>query len=448
MKKFFGKLVKWVIVLMVLGGIGYWFLARFFASDEVNYVFRTVPLKIGTITVSTSATGTVEPEELVDVGSQVSGKIQEFGTDINGIEVDYGSPVREGQLLARIDPSLYEAELKQSAARVSQAEASVVSAEADLLQQKAVLKLAELNWERADNLFSSKAISKADHDAARSNYDTAAASIAVAEARIKQSTAELDSAKAQYDYAKRNLNYCDIVSPVDGIIIDRRVNIGQTVVSSMSASSLFLIAKDLKRMQIWVSVNEADIGRIKVGMPVEFTVDAFPQQQFFGEVGKIRLNASLSSNVVTYVVEVNTDNSDNKLVPYLTAKVNFIEAREHDVLLLPAAALRFIPDPAMVLPEDEAILETLGGYVLPSMRKSGVVWVEHPEIAGAVSPREVTLDLYDGVFYQVTSGLTVDDAVISGVEYGVAAGEEETTNPFLPKFPSRNRPKQQAQTRR
>ena len=437
------KILKWVIVLAILGGIGYWVRARFYTSDDMQYSFRTVPLTRGTITVSTAATGTVEPEELVDVGSQVSGKIQEFGIDGNGLEIDYGSPVRAGQLLACIDPSLYEAELKSSAARVSQAEASVVSAEADLQQQKSVLNLARLDWERAQSLYGAYVMAQADYDSAMSNYETAAASIAVAEARIKQSLAELESAKAQYDYATRNLEYCNIVSPVDGIIIDRRVNIGQTVVSSMSASSLFLIAKDLQRMQIWVSVNEADIGKIKIGMPVEFTVDAFPQEHFFGEVGKIRLNASLSSNVVTYVVEVNTDNSDNRLLPYLTAKVNFIEDRAEDALLLPAAALRFIPEPGMVAPEDIEILDSLGGYMMPSMRKNGVVWVEDPDYPGGVLPREVELALYDGIYYQVISGLEGDELVITGVEYGeFAAAGDETTNPFLPKFPSRNRNRQ------
>ena len=436
------KILKWVIVLAVLGGIGYWASSRFFSHKEVQVRFRTVPLKTGTITVSTSSTGTLEPEELVDVGSQVSGKIQEFGTDMNGQVVDYGSPVCSGQLLARIDPSLYEAELKQSAARVTQAEASVVSAKADLQQQQAVLELARLNWERAQNLYRTHAISEADRDSSKSNFDTAAAAIAVAEARIKQSDAELASAVAQYDYAKRNLDYCDIVSPVDGIIIDRKVNIGQTVVSSMSASSLFLIAKDMQHMQIWVSVNEADIGRITVGMPVEFTVDAFPQEHFVGQVGKIRLNASLSSNVVTYVVEVNTENRDNKLMPYLTAKVSFIEARAENALMVPAAALRFIPDANLVYEEDAPALELQAVPVLANMRKDGVVWVEDPETPGMLLARNVKLSLYDGVYYQVTEGLSEGDVVVTGVEYGDVpefGGGEETTNPFAPKFPKRSK---------
>ena len=158
-------------------------------------------------------------------------------------------------------------------------------------------------------------MAKSDYDMYKAELDAAKATVSINEASLAEANASLASAKASYDKAKRNLEYCTITSPVDGVIIDRRVSIGQTVVSNMSASSLFLIAKDLKRMQVWVSVNEADIGTLKSGMPVEFTVDAFPNDTFVGKVHKIRLNATMSQNVVTYVVEVATDNSSGKLLP-------------------------------------------------------------------------------------------------------------------------------------
>ncbi|MCL4501688.1 MAG: efflux RND transporter periplasmic adaptor subunit, partial [Deltaproteobacteria bacterium] len=161
----------------------------------------------------------------------------------------------------------------------------------------------------------------------------------------------VEQAKATLQRAQQNLSYCTIVSPVKGVIVDRRVNIGQTVVASLNAPSLFLIAKDLTRIQVWVSVNEADIGLIHTGQPANFTVDAFPGQVFEGQVGKIRLNATMTQNVVTYTVEVTTDNSDGKLLPYLTANVKFVVGESKNVLTVPNAALRWEPKPDQLVKE-------------------------------------------------------------------------------------------------
>ena len=162
-------------------------------------------------------------------------------------------------------------------------------------------------------------------------------------AAIVQAQGTVSQAEATLKRALQNLSYCTIISPVKGVIIDRRVNIGQTVVASLNAPSLFLLAKDLKRLQVWVSVNEADIGHIKPGQAVTFTVDAFPGEVFSGEVGKVRLNATMTQNVVTYTVEIITDNSNGKLLPYLTANVTFIVGERKNVLLVPNAALRWTP---------------------------------------------------------------------------------------------------------
>ncbi len=438
-KRGFKFTLKLVIVLGILGGIGYWAYKKISASQDTEVHFRSVMVKPGTITVSISASGTVEPEKLVDVGAQVAGLIVEFGLDENGNPVDYGSPVKAGNVLAHIDDSLYAAELKQNEARVLQAQAAIVSSEAELQQQRAKLELAEINWKRAQTLYKSHAIAEADYDNAKSVFHTAEAAVAVSQASILQAKAELASAEAQRDYAKRNLGYCVITSPVDGIIIDRRVNIGQTVVSSMSAPSLFLIAKDLSKMQVWVSVNEADIGRIQPGQDVEFTVDAFPQDRFVGTVGKIRLNASLSSNVVSYIVEVNTDNSSNRLLPYLTANVSFIEARRENALRLPSAALRYIPPEVLVAEADLKYLpDTSATAVPPGTRTEGVVWVLDTA-ANEINAVPVKLGAFDGIYYEVLNGVKDGEQVVTGIEVAAAAASEEETNPFLPKFPKRRR---------
>jgi HlyD family secretion protein len=206
-------------------------------------------------------------------------------------------------------------------------------------------------------------------------------------------------AEAALKRARTNLGYCTIKSPVKGVIIDRRVNIGQTVVSSLNAPSLFLIAKDLTRLQVWAPVNEADIGHIHPGQPVTFTVDAYPGQVFTGEVGKVRLNATMTQNVVTYTVEVTTDNTSGKLLPYLTANLQFEVSRQHDVLLVPNAALRWYPQPQEVAPDVRAAQATRergphgtdGASEGRSTR--GTVWVQDGQF---VRPLVVKTGLSDG----------------------------------------------------
>jgi HlyD family secretion protein len=253
-------------------------------------------------------------------------------------------------------------------------------------------------------------------------YEVAKANLNVGEAKIKQAEAAIAQAQAQLEKAERNLSYCDILSTVDGIIIDRRVNIGQTVTASMSTPSLFLVAKDLRKIEIWVPVNEADIGAIKIGQRVRFTVDAFPEHDFEGKVARIRLNASMSSNVVTYTVEVATENPDSILLPYLTANVSFILAESPaDSLLVPAAALRWRPE----------------GWTPPAgNEKKDYVFVQDEQ--GHPVPVEVTCGVCDDINAAITTDkLEADDMVITGtltiieVQQAAAAGE----NPFMPKPP-------------
>ena len=211
------------------------------------------------------------------------------------------------------------------------------------MQLEAKCEQTEQEWKRAESLLATKAIAESDYDTAGPNCKSAKANVAVGKATVRQN-------KAALRMAKTNLGYTTIKSPVRGVIIDRRVNIGQTVVASLNAPSLFLIAKDLRRMQVWASVNEADIGQIRVDMPVRFTVDAHPGQTFHGKVTQIRMNATMTQNVVTYTVVVTTDNSSGKLLPYLTANVQFEVDKRSGVLLVPNAALRWKPQASQIAP--------------------------------------------------------------------------------------------------
>ena len=410
---------------------------RKYAGPKDRVVFRTDTIRKTDLVRSITATGTVEPEELVNVGAQVQGMITKFGPDSQGKPVDYGSVVKEGEVLAWIDDSLYAAELKSAQASQLQAKAAINSAKSNILQAKAKLELADLNLKRARQLRPTNAIAQNTYDAALADYDVAKANLAVAEASLAQAEAQLASANASQERASRNLSYCIIKSPVNGVIIDRRVNIGQTVVSSMNAPSLFLIAKDLRRMQVWVSVNEADVGQMKVGLPVQFTADAFQNRTFNGTVRKIRLNATMSQNVVTYVVEVETDNSDGTLLPYLTANVKFLLAQRKGVLAVPNAAFRFTPADSMVPEAYRGALEK------PLSRKNRErrIWIRE---GNAIRPLTVQVGLNDGSTSEISSpDLKEGMVVVTGTENQSAARQMtaggENRSPFLPTPPHRQR---------
>ena len=355
------RVYKGILVLVLLavgGGVTALYIER---GKAQSVVFRTVEVTRGNLFVSISATGTLQPEEVVDVGAQVAGQIVSFGKDAGGKTIDYGSAVEAGMVLAQIDDSLYAADGAQAAAQVQSTKAAVQRSEADLEQLKAKYHQAERDLARAQKLEPSGSLAESAYDAYKSAYEAAKANVAVGEASILQARASLLQAEAVLRRAQRNLSYCTIKSPVKGVIVDRRVNIGQTVVASLNAPSLFLIAKDLTRMQVWVAVNEADIGKILPGQPVSFTVDAFPGESFRGEVGKVRLNASMTQNVVTYTVEIITDNASGRLLPYLTANVRFELSRRDDVFMVPNTALRWKPSPEQVASEFRESVNNPGG---------------------------------------------------------------------------------------
>jgi HlyD family secretion protein len=433
-----GALVLALVVVLALAGS--WFLARG-SKDTVS--FRTVPVKQGDLLATISATGTVEPEEVVDVGAQVAGKILSFGKDVAGKTVDYGSFVEDGTILAQIDDSLYAADVAQARAQLEQARATVTRAEADLGQLQAKLTQAERDWNRAKKLGPSDALSQSDYDAAISAHDVAKANVAVGRAAIAQAQSSVAMATATLKRTQQNLDYCTIKSPVRGVIIDRRVNIGQTVVSSLSAPSLFLIAKDLKRLQVWVAVNEADVGNIRPGQPVTFTVDAFPGQVFQGEVGKMRLNATMTQNVVTYIVEIVIDNSDGKLLPYLTANVRFNVSNRTGVLLVPNTALRWTPTPDQMAtgsvgktgkkPPGEGA-SGAGPAARPAQEEAnrGTVWSPEGDL---VKPIPVRLGMSDGTMTEVQGEqLKEGTLVVIGEQPKEAAATASTSSPFTPQL--------------
>lgn len=259
------RILKYFVLPLGLLGLGLTAWNGWYpAGDPATPKFRTTTLKRGDLVASISATGTLEPEEVIDVGSQVAGKILAFGKDQAGLPIDYGSVVTQGLVLAQIDDALYTADVAQAKAQLLQAQAGLERAEADMGQLKAKSVQAERAWKRAQQLDLTKVLAQADYDTALANYDVAKANIEVGKGGIAQARAGIAQAEAGWRRAQQNLHYCTIRSPVQGVIIDRRVNIGQTVVSSLNAPSLFLIAKDLSRMQVWVAVNEADIDRKSV----------------------------------------------------------------------------------------------------------------------------------------------------------------------------------------
>ena len=411
-----------ILIVTIAGGGGAWW---WHARDHYQLSFRTVAVKRGDVVATISASGTIEPEEVVDVGAQVAGQIKSFGTDINGKTIDYGSVIADGAVLAKIDESVYAADL-------SVAKAGELSAIANLEQMNAKLDQADAEWKRAQELFNNKLVSRVDFDTAKANYEVAKSNVSVAKSAIAEAQAALEK-------AQRNLDFCIIKSPVKGVIIDRRVNIGQTVVSSFNAPSLFLIAKDLTKMQIWVAVNEADIGRIIPGAPVTFTCDAFSGRQFDGTVGKVRLNASMTQNVVMYTVEVNTENPDSLLLPYLTANVHFVTRKESNSLLVPNAALRWSPSsPSQLVPDvrsqnpvDPSASDSKSSKPDKISKESrGTVWLKDGEF---VRPLEVKIGTSDGVNTAVMA-----DNLQEGQEVvtGEASADSQTTtkNPFVPQI--------------
>ncbi len=313
------RIIKIAIVLAVLAGVAYYFSAK--GKSKTEYI--TEPLKKGDITEKITASGIINPISTINVGTQVSGTIKE-------IYVDYNSEVKKNQLLALIDPDMFEA-------KVAQQKAALDIAKAQVLVQESEVKYNDKNLKRIRKLHKQKYSADRELETAERDYDTSVAQLALQRAQVEQAQASLLLAETELRYTK-------IISPVDGIVVSKAVEVGQTVAASFQTPTLFNVAEDLTKMQIEASVVEADIAKVKVGQVVEFSVDSFPDEIFYGIVTQVRNEAITTSNVVTYEVIIEIDNKELKLKPGMTANVEIITAQKSNVLLAPNKALRYYFD--------------------------------------------------------------------------------------------------------
>jgi HlyD family secretion protein len=389
--------INWTIIMLAVAAViigGVWYFKRGH-TDAPDY--QTATVTRSDLTQVVTATGTLNPVVNVTVGSQVSGII-------NKLNVDYNSTVKSNEVIAEIDPSTYHAAVEQSTA--------------DLANAKANLELQQAEAERSAELFTNKLISSSD-------YDTAIANLHEAEATVQIKKASLDNANA-------NLGYCKIRSPVDGIVILRAIDLGQTVASSFNTPTLFQIANDLTKMQIDSSVAEADVGGILEGQGVDFTVDAYPYRNFHGVVTQVRNSPTTVNNVVTYDCVIGVTNSDYKLKPGMTANVSVVIAQRENALTIPNAALRFHPPDSAVVETNSAapltatngggFAGTLGGPGHHSSRPRGERPVFHTVFVlsgtGAdtkLQAVQIKTGISDGISTEVLSGLDEGAQVVTGV---------------------------------
>ena len=354
--------------VIILACAGYFF---FHQGNKVQY--QTRELQRCTITQVVEASGTINPVNIVSVGSTVSGLMKE-------IYVDYNSEVKKGQLLAQIDPATFQAQVDQN-------NAQIINAEANLAKLNAEMVYAQKTYQRYKNLYDKNFVARSELDKAESEYLAKRASVNAQRASISQARASLNTSMT-------NLGYTKIIAPVDGTIIKRAIDVGQPVAASFQAPELFTIAQDLKKMQIEVNVSEADIGRVKEGQEAEYSLDGYPDTTFKGKVTQVRLNSTTTSNVVTYTVIVSVDNEDLKLKPGMTANVSIITSQNKDVLCVPALALKYTP-------------ETSG-----KKYKEQGVWVLENNDPVRVSVKEGASD--DSNVQIITNKLKVGDKVIIG----------------------------------
>jgi len=393
------------VVVLIIGGIAFFLLPN---KKSATITLSTEKVEKGNISMAVTATGTIEPITLVEVGTQVSGVISK-------IYVDYNSEVKAGQILAELDKRLLVSELE--------------SATASLQSRQAEYDFQKQNYDRKKGLWEKQAISKADWEEAITSYETARLAVT--------------SSRASVLKAQTNLGYATITSTIDGVVISRAVEEGQTVAASFSTPTLFTIANDLTKMRVIANVDEADIGGVVEGQRVSFTVDAFPEDEFDGKVVQVRLEATTTSNVVTYEVVIDAPNPELKLKPGLTASVNIYTMEEKDILLVSSKALRFTPNPEIM--KDIQGLE-IGQPIQsdPMNKTEKVIWVK---TGNTLNPKLITLGASDGIHTVITRGVNEGEEIATGVaqktngstpEAGSSNGE---TSPFMPQRPGGNNKK-------
>jgi HlyD family secretion protein len=409
-----------IILVVIIAAVLVWY---FFIRKPVPpvVVLSEKPTR-GYIAQSVTATGKIEPEDTVTVGTQVSGILKY-------LYVDFNSKVKKGQLIAELDKSLLQATLDQFKGSLQNAQSQLV--------------LQENNFSRQSQLYKVEAISKADYDSAVNSLGAAKSNVASAAAQVRSAT--------------KNLSYADIYSPIDGVVLNRNISVGQTVAASFSTPTLFIIAKDITKMEVQANVDEADIGNVKAGNRASFTVDAFINDQFKGTVKEIRLHPSVSANVVTYTTIINAPNDDMKLKPGMTANIVIYTKEVDSALLIPAKALAFAPDSSLM--KDYQIVGRVshkgkrkggtgaaGGspaanqvsHTAKSRSDSSGVTKQRAEVwvvqGKKLVQKRILIGLNDNTHVEVLSGLTMDDVVATGISGGAlgTAGATPGASPFLP----------------
>lgn len=391
-----------ILLVIIVALVAVWFF--FFRTKEKVTVYTVQKPEIGHIAEMVTATGTVQPVDTVAVGTQVSGTVK-------NIYVDYNSIVKKGELLAALDKTLFEASVNQ--------------AKGILAEDQSQLVYQDGNLDRQTQLYKIGAISKADYDNAVFTYNSAKASVSAQEANLAS--------------AEKNLSLSSIYSPINGTILSRNVSEGQTVAASFSTPTLFVIAKDLTKMQVMASVDEADVGNIKTGERATFTVDAYLNDSFKGTIQEIRLNPVTTANVVTYTTIINAPNADLKLKPGMTANIMIYTREADSALLVPAKALKYNPDEAAVPKKDSLVYAPQAQSSGQMPFDEGYVWVKE---GNKLVQRKVKTGLDDNTHVQILDGLSPNDEVITGESTGMAAAQgDQSASPFMPHRPSRGKRK-------
>lgn len=399
----------WLIILgVVIVAIAVFLITKASNSAKKELVIRTHVVNEYTVENTVTATGTIEPVETVEVGTQVSGKVEK-------IYVDFNDEVKKGDLLAELD----KLTLNQN---VSRAKASLTSAESQL-------NYAKLTYERTKQLYESNAATLAAYQEAQNSYT--------------QAQMSKKNAQAAYDQAKVDLAYAEIYSPIDGIVLDRAVEVGQTVAASFSTPTLFTLANDLTKMQVEADVDEADIGQVKVGQRVTFTVDAYMDDVFGGTVNQIRMKPTTTSNVVTYTVIIDAPNPDQKLFPGMTASVTIV-TEEQTGLAVPAEAFNFTPDEQVLKalskpekPEGQHPEPPQKQEEMTAAKNRATVWLKNGD---RMMPRTVKVGMSDGAYKIIEQGVQAGDSVVLSAQFVVKEKEvKKGENPFMPGPPGRNR---------
>jgi HlyD family secretion protein len=409
------KTILIVISIVVLLGLIWYFFLR---TKEQPVTLSTEKPSTGAISTSVTATGTIQPVDTVTVGTQVSGTV-------SAMYADFNSTVKKGQLLAELDKTLLQATVDQFKASLAQTQSTSVYQAA--------------NYKRQQQLYATGAISKADYDLALNTYQVAKANV--------------NSVKAQLRSAERNMSFTQIYSPIDGVVLSRSVSIGQTVAASYSTPTIFTIAKDITKMQVEAKVDEADIGNVVKGQRSTFTVDAFIEDTFNGTVKEVRLNPSISSNVVTYTTLIEAPNDDKKLKPGMTASIVIYTKEIKDALLISAKALKFNPDSSLTKAYQLVPIKGLGEKGKGGSKAAAAGTAKTASVNGEgtkaeatyvwvvegskLIQREIKIGLNDNTHVQVLEGLTASDVVATGSETVAANAPQAASSPFMPKRPGR-----------